>query len=174
MAQSKKNFNDYDEDVVFLKKMGQYIHVCLGHLIWTLRLASPLSYEHLRMKSSLNSSTVRRLEREKNFSVIKFAEAFYHYLDSIKCCFFLKNFCYYIENAVHDGKCVVVTKVDSSELHKYAPNQIIFRQQSDDTKELQRREKDKQSALNIIRKLEDNKWKKKSAKLPKPKKKKRK
>lgn len=174
MEQSEKTIKVENEEVRVEKKCGQTIHVAFGHLINTIRLASPLSYDELQMNSRLNSSTIRRLERETNFSILKYIEAGFYYLTSIMCDFNIQHLCRQIERSVHNGKCLVVTEVDSSDLYKYDPKQIILRQESDDIEEQQKRALRTQKKLRIIGKLEETKWKKESANPSQSKKKKKK
>lgn len=79
-----------------------------------------------------------------------------------------------MESSIHDGKCLVVIEVDSSELDKYDPRQIILKQKSDDIEEQERRDSLTQKNLHIMRKLGEKKREKKSAKSSKAKKKKKK
>lgn len=174
MEQSEKNFKVENEEVLTEKKCGQFIHANFGHLFWTLRLASPLSHDKMQVMYSINSCTTWRIENESDFSMLKFIETATHYLDSLKCTFEAQHLCQQIESSIHNGKCLVVTAVDSNDLDKYDRNQIIFRQDSHDIEELEKRAKRARRRLQIMAKLEETNWKKTPAKPSKPEKKKKK
>lgn len=172
MEQSKKNFKKEDDEALILKKIGQTIHTSFGHLIRTVRLASPLSHDEMQMNSSLNSATIWRLEHLSNFSILKFIEASYYYFKSVKCDFYIHHLRQQLENCIHDGKCLVAIEVDSSDLDKYSPSQVILSQKSDDIEELARRDSFTQKKLHNAGKKGKKKKAEKSTKSTKTKKKK--
>lgn len=165
----KKIFN---EDELVNKKLKKCIYTSFGRLLHDIRNMSRLSLGGLQVLSSLNSGTVWKMEHVSNFWVLTFVQAFYHYMESMKCVVYIHHACSQFANALISGKCLVIVAVDSSELKNYDPHQILMQQNSADTEELERRHKHREKALARSKKLCENKYKKnQTAKKPAPKKK---
>lgn len=150
MNKLKKSLN---EDELYQDVLKTCIHTSLGRLLHFTRTISSLSLEQLSEKSSINSSAIWRMEKPRNYHILSYTQAMFHYLESIKCIISLHNICFQIAKALTTGKCIVINLVDSSELSNYNSHQIFLRQQSDDVKELDRRIRQREAILLISKKL---------------------
>ena len=150
MTKTSKNL---DEDEIVLQRLSRYVLSTTGHMIWKIRMLSSLSHNEINMRSSINSGTEWRLEHMSNCHILTYAKALFQHFKALKCTFMLHNFYYQIYTAIHEGKTVVMNQVNSEDLYKYDPKQILFQQDSNDKEEQLRRIIQEQKMLRISGKL---------------------
>ncbi|TGY39986.1 hypothetical protein [Bacteroides caecimuris] len=159
MNKSKKSLN---EDELMQEKLKRCLYISIGRLLIFIRTISPLTLEKLQEISSVNSGMIWRMEQIRNYSILSYAQAIHYYLKSVKCIINIHNIFYQVAKALLNGKCIVMFAVNSDQLSKYASNQILLRQQSDDVEELDRRRQHREATLLKNRKRGEARWKKKS------------